>query len=86
LRFASEVLELLGAYPGRDFRMAEIVRYIVGARPDLRTRRAAREAVRLVLRHLVDAGPVEVTPAKGRGGFAIYRWKEPEDARQVTRA
>jgi len=86
LRYARETMELIAAYPGRDFRMQEIVRYIAGATPDTRKRRSVREAVRLVLQHLVESGPVELTPAKGRGGFALYRWKVPDDLLEKCRA
>ena len=30
MKYAREVIELMGAYPGRDFRMREIVNYIEG--------------------------------------------------------
>ena len=73
--FAREVQELLGAYPGRDFRMLHICRYIIGKSPDHKRRKAVREAVRVVLIALEESGVLERTPATKNGGYALYRWK-----------
>lgn len=66
----------MGSMPGREFRMAGIVRYIVGDKPDKRRRAVVRELVRRVLAHLVESGVVEKTEADGKGSFALYRWRE----------
>lgn len=82
MRYASDVIGLLAPYPGRDFRMNAIVRYVVGASSDHRTRKAVREGVRQVMKYLCETGMVDVTPAKGRGGFALYRWKQAEPVKR----
>lgn len=86
MRYARETMELMAAYPGRDFRMGAIVRYIIGGNTETRKRKATREGVRLVMEHLVAAGAVHLTPAKGRGGFALYRWKVPDELMEKHRA
>jgi hypothetical protein len=77
LKFASEIIDLMGAYPGRDFRMVQIVRYVANGRTlDLKERRAARKAVLRALEALVASGSVLLTPpTASRGAPVFYRWK-----------
>ena len=75
MKYAREVMELMAGFPGRDFRRVDIVRYLIGAKPDPRRRKRVEEAVRQVLKSLTESGAVEVTPAQGNGSFALYRWK-----------
>lgn len=78
MQYAREVMELMGAYPGRDFRMVELVRYVGNGRElDLRSKRAMRKAVLRVLGYLAGAGVVLVRPpASQRGGLTTYRWRK----------
>lgn len=85
MKYAHEVMDLLASYPGRDFRMEQVVRYVAGPSLDQRKRRAVREAVRVVLGQLAESGCVIVTPSTRRGSFALYRWREAE-AVQALRA
>lgn len=75
--YAHEVIDLMAAYPGRDWRMVEVIRYVARGRElQLREREAIRKAVRRALEALSDAGMVLVRPpSKRRGGYACYRWK-----------
>lgn len=75
MKYAHEVIGLLAPYPGRHFRMAEIVRYVApGARGMDRQR--IRNGVLRVLDSLIENGSVAVEPAVRRGGFSTYAWKK----------
>jgi len=75
--YVSEISDLMAAYPGRDFKMAEIVRYVAGGkRVNARTRHAIRVSALRALQGLRDEGFVLVRPPRAaRGGFALYRWR-----------
>ena len=77
MRFASDVIDLMGAYPGRDFRMAHIVRYVTNNREmNLKERRAARKAILRVLEAFIENGTVaKLPPTAERGAPVFYRWK-----------
>lgn len=75
MKYAKEVIELLEPYPGRHFRMGDIVRYVAprAAGPD---RQRVRNGVLRVLESLAESGHVEIEPAGRRGGFATYAWRK----------
>lgn len=68
----------MGAFPGRDFRMVAIVRYVADGRQlDLKGRRALRKAVLRVLESLEESGSILVRPPRAmRGGYALYQWRK----------
>lgn len=74
MKYAHEVMDLMGAYPMRSFRMLELVRHVTRGRMlEPRERDAARKAVQRVLDALVAAGSVQISaPAAGRGAFSAY--------------
>lgn len=74
MKYAKEVIELLEPYPGRHFRMGDIVRY-VAPHATGHERQRVRKGVLRVLESLVDSGHVRIEPAVRRGGFATYAWK-----------
>lgn len=80
---AEKIIELLEPYPGRAFRMSEIVRYVSSGRSlDLKGRRAMRKAVLRVLAALADSQHVEIRPPRAvLGGPAFYAWKVRHEAR-----
>lgn len=74
MKYAREVIELMSAYPGRDFRMAELVRYVnPGATTD--QKHSLRRAILRVLDLLEDTGAILKQPAAESGGFAEYQWR-----------
>jgi len=75
VKYAHEVIDLLAPYPGRQFRMADIVRYVA---PNAQgaDRQRVRNGVLRVLESLADNGSVAVEPAAYRGGFATYAWQK----------
>lgn len=77
MKHAKSLIELMAAYPGRDWKMSELVRYVSdGKELDLRARRAVRKGVLRALDALAATGCVLVRPPSvKRGGFAVYRWK-----------
>lgn len=64
LRYAREVIDLLGAYPGRDFKPGHIVRYVASQRCEL-VRPRLRVGVHRVLVALVESGQVEPIVEQG---------------------
>lgn len=76
MKYASKVIELMASYPGRDFRMIEIVRYVCPAPESTEARHAVRIAVSRVLLSLSDCGTILIRPPRvARGGYALYRWR-----------
>lgn len=74
MKYAHEVMDLMAPYPGRKFRMAEIVRY-VDPHANGAARQRVHKGVLRVLKSLHEHGQVEIEPAAGLGGFASYAWK-----------
>lgn len=59
MKYASEVIDLLAAYPGREFRAGDIIRYVeTSGRNHGVSRQAIRNGVLRVLGALVDSGQV----------------------------
>lgn len=77
MKFAKEVIELMAACPGRDFKMIELIRYATGGRDlSLQERNAARQSVLRVLRELTEMGSVLRRPTRpGVRNAATYRWR-----------
>ena len=59
MKYAKEVIELLAAYPGKEFRMAQIVRHVSRAMELSSARRnAVRQGVLRVLNFLEESGQI----------------------------
>src|SRR5260364_248224 len=75
MKYAQEIIDLMGAYPGRDFRMREIVRYVAGNHPSYEERRRVRAQIANVIRELEAMGCLSRhMPASQRGRYTLYRW------------
>jgi len=82
MKYAREVIELMAAYPGRDFKMAELVRAASPTIPDARTRGAVRQGVLRVVTALIENGSVLRRPTRpGVRTQALYRWRNATRAR-----
>lgn len=64
----------MAAYPGRDFRMSAIVRYVCAQRNETR-RQKVRIGVHRVVAMLIESGNIERDPPGKFGSYALYRWK-----------
>lgn len=74
MKYASEVLDLLGANPHRKFRMMEIVTYAIGAGRSRKERETARKAIARVLAAMEGSGSLIKAPSKyALGGYATYQ-------------
>lgn len=74
MKYAKEVIDLLAAYPGVDFRMAQIVRHVTkGLAVHDSRRHAVREGVKRVLMQLTQSGQVE--QIKEGQTSAFYTWR-----------
>jgi len=82
--YAREVLQLLGAHPGREFRMAQIRRYVETQlnvpETDVARREAIRQGLVRVLEELIATGAViAVRPPKNRRSRRyIWRLSAPD--------
>ncbi|AZR96179.1 hypothetical protein BBB39_13075 [Bordetella trematum] len=67
-------MDLMGAYPGRSFRVVELVRHVTKGRElSSREREAARKAVRRVLAAMVENGTAHLaSSAEMQGGYDEY--------------
>lgn len=74
MKYAKEVIDLLAAYPGREFRMIQIVRHVTRARViSPNQRNAVRIGIFRVLEQLRESGQVE--QKKGAATSATYAWR-----------
>lgn len=73
MKYAKEVMDLMAAYPGRQFRMQDLVRY-VDPRAVGNDRHRVRTGIQRVLDQLREAGSIEKEDADSRGSFALYSW------------
>ena len=73
-KYAKEVIDLMAAYPGRQFRMAHMINHIDrGAQGPARLR--IRVGTLRVLKALSDNGQVVIVEPETRGGSALYQWQ-----------
>ena len=76
MKYATEVIDLMAAYPGRGWKMAEIVRHVSGGRElDATERDETRKGVYRVLCLLVKGGQVACRQAHTRGAPAEFLWR-----------
>lgn len=69
-------MELMSAYPERNFKMIEIVRHANPNSQSNKERSAAHRGVLRVLDMLTDMGMIFKIPSRaGNGGYTLYRWK-----------
>jgi len=79
MKYAAEIINLMGAYPGRDWRMLHLVRYVCPKPKSIQERRAVRKAVLRAVQAIVETGVVTYHPPKRRGCYAVYCWKVRHD-------
>lgn len=75
MKYASQLLEIMAAYPGRPFRMMELVNYIAGNHAEHREKQQVRKGVWRVLQLLEASGHIDIEAQEGRGAAARYVWK-----------
>lgn len=74
MKYAHEILGLMRPYPGRQFRMAQLVREASAGRAlTPRQMEAVRKGVKRVLDHLIDTG--QVVRSGGGTKSAAYTWR-----------
>jgi transcription initiation factor IIE alpha subunit len=77
LLYVAEIVELMAAFPGRDFRIGDVINYVRNGR-DLSDKqaRAMREGVSRALQALAETGSVAVVrPFTNQRGWAYYHWQ-----------
>lgn len=74
MKYAHEILGLMQPYPGRAFRMSQLMREASRGMPlTARQKEAVRKGVKRVLDHLIDTGHVERVGGTTRA--ALYAWR-----------
>ena len=71
MKYAREVIDCMSAHPGREFKMAELIRYCCGNVRGME-RRAAHLAIWRVLKQLVDSRII--TEHKNGRASSLYTW------------
>ncbi|OUE47303.1 hypothetical protein BZY94_06275 [Burkholderia territorii] len=84
MKFAGEIMSLLAPYPGREFRMRQIVNYVAPSKADERERKRVQMAVYRVLQALAESGQVVIKERSTNGAPATYSWRIAETAKTVT--
>ena len=78
MKYWGEVQDLMQAFPGRKFRVAELCRYVKiqthACKDDVKKAHAVRIQVRRMLGDLVNEGLIRHEPSVKRGGYALYWW------------
>lgn len=74
MKYAKEVIDLLAAYPGRRFKMRQILNH-VAPRADQRQLAIVRTGVWRALMALEESGQVSVIRPEVNGSHAEYCWQ-----------
>jgi hypothetical protein len=78
MKLADRIIDLMAPFPGRPFRMQEIVKYANPRAADKRSKEATRKQARVVLEQLAESGSIEIRAREKNGGQALYIWKKRE--------
>jgi hypothetical protein len=73
MKYAKEVIDLLAAYPGRRFKMKQIINY-AAPRADSRERAVVRTGVWRVLVALEECGQISSTRAEASARVHVEYW------------
>jgi hypothetical protein len=75
MQYARDLIDLMAAYPGRSFRMGDLVNYCGGGRATTKEKRGSvREGIRRVLAELHATGSVIITRESPRA-WPRYTWR-----------
>ena len=75
MKYAREVIDLMACYPGRHFKVRQLVRHAAPTASPAQ-RASIRVSVHRVLRALEESGQIESTRGEvANGGDASYWWK-----------
>jgi hypothetical protein len=83
MKYAREIMDLLAAFPGRQFRMVHIVNSICGKHATIKEKKQVRMGVWRVLKLLEESGHIVIEAQDGRGASAQYAWKTSGDSEKV---
>lgn len=76
MKYASEVIDLMAAFPGRSFRLMELVRHVSGGRPLSATEKTRlQRGIQRAMAALEEAGSVVISPSEGAWHGFEYQWR-----------
>lgn len=83
MKYAREVIDLMASYPGRQFRMWQIVNYVA---PDATNKQRAviHTGVWRVLKALEESRQIFIVSTGVNGSGAEYVWKHQGSAQKIS--
>ena len=76
MKLADRIIDLMASFPGRPFRMQEIVKYANPRAADKRSKEATRKQARVVLEQLASSGSVQIIKGNSGNAPSQYVWKK----------
>lgn len=84
MKYAKEAIDLMAAYPGRAFRMMEIVRHVSRGRALTKTEKTRiQRGIQRAMVALEEAGSVMISPSEGAWHGFEYQWHVTISSHQV---
>ncbi len=76
MKYAREIMDLMSAFPGRPFRMREIVQSVAKSNIIYTERSRIKKGVSRVLQQLKEIDTITIIEPKKSGTGAGYVWKK----------
>ncbi|MCX8566848.1 MAG: hypothetical protein ON057_001575 [Glomeribacter sp. 1016415] len=76
MKYAQEIMDLMSAFPGRTFRMREIVQSVIKSNIIYRDRSRVKKGVWRVLQQLEEIDTITIIQPEKSGTGAGYVWKK----------
>ena len=74
MKLADRIIDLMAPFPGRPFRMQELVKYIAPRVEEKSKKEALRKQIQRVLLELSECGTIRIQRADRQGSFSYYIW------------
>jgi hypothetical protein len=76
MKYAQEIMDLMSAFPGRPFKMREIVQSVAKKQIIYRDRSRVKKGVWRVLQQLKEIDTITIIESEKSGAGAGYVWKK----------
>jgi hypothetical protein len=76
MKYAQEIMDLMSAFPGRPFKMREIVQSVAKKQIIYRDRSRVKKGVWRVLQQLKEIDTITIIEPEKSGAGAGYVWKK----------
>lgn len=86
MKYAHEVIELMAPYPGRQFRLMELVRHASrGRHLSLAEKTRMQRGIQRAMEALSDCGSVEIEEPEEGGHGRLYSWRVTESSHRPVK-